>query len=213
MSRGGEVGEVDLWEASPVRIGWGDDWARDAVALLRALFRPGEWVNCGKLWESRRVRRREDWIADWERGEEIPPFVCVNPLRGEGWRCDENLAAYRHALAKLPALPIDLQARFWMGWGLGAVAAVVHSGGKSLHVVLRVDAEGAWAWEREVKEGLFGKRLVPLGVPSSCASPSCLVRLAGAVRQDRRGTPGTRQRLVFVRGALDGWDETGKEWE
>ena len=210
IRRGGEVEECDLWEMSPSRIWWGDEWWRDAVALLHALFLPGEWVNCGKAWETHAVRRREDWVASWKRGEEIPPFVCVNPLRGEGRRGDENLAAFRHAVAKLPALPIDLQARFWAGWGLDSVAAVVHSGGQSLHVVLRVDAAGAREWERDVRDGLFGKRLVPLGVPVSCASPSCLVRLAGAARQDRSGTPGTRQRLVFVRGELGAWGGMGK---
>ena len=195
-----------------MRIDWGDEWWRDAVALLHALFRRGEWVHCGKEGEGHAVRERDEWCARWEQGEEIPPQVCVNPLRGKGRRCAENIAAFRHAVAKVD-VPPDAQARFWTGWGLDAVAAVTHSGDGTLDVVLRVDAANALEWERKVRQELFAKWLFPLGCPVSCSLPFSLARLAGAVRTDRGDPREAQQRLVFVRGDLDGGDDTRNELE
>lgn len=204
---GGGAGEADLWEASPVRIAWGDEFWRDAVALLRALFRPGELVFCGDRY-GRTVRARDEWCERWEGGEPVPPFLCVNPLKPGGGvtsggklspRCDDAVAVFRHAVAEFDGMPLDDQLNFWMGWGLDAVAAITFSGSKSLHAVLRVDAASRGAWDREVRDGLFRRRLVPLGCDRTCANPSRLSRLAGARRPDKGGTV---QKLLYVREPL-----------
>ncbi len=208
VRKGEGAGEAELWEASPVRIDWGDDWRMDACALLRALFLPGELVFCGDTF-GREVRPRDEWISRFMAGNTIPPLFCVNPLKPEGGvttggkpspRCDTAVAVFRHAVAEFDGMPLADQFAFWMGWGLDAVTAVTFSGSKSLHALLRVDAANREEWEKSVKGGLFRRVLVPLGCDRACVNPARLSRLAGARRADKGGAV---QKLLFVRGSLE----------
>ncbi len=207
VRKGEGAGEAELWEASPVRIDWGEDWRMDACALLRALFLPGELVFCGDKF-GREVRPVEEWLERFTAGEQIPPLLCPNPLKAEGGltaggkpspRCDDAVAVFRHCVAEFDGMPLAEQFAFWMGWGLDAVAAVTFSGNKSLHVLLRVDCASREEWNKEVRNGLFRRRLIPLGCDGACANPARLTRLAGA---QRPGKGGTVQKLLFVREAL-----------
>ena len=207
IRRGNGAGETELWEASPVRMGWGDDWRLDAVALLRALFLPRELVFCGDKF-GKTVRERDEWIDRFMGGEPIPPLLCANPLKPGGGmtaggkpspRCDDAVAVFRHAVAEFDGMPLAEQFAFWMGWGLDAVTAVTFSGSKSLHVLLRVEAASREEWGKAVRGGLYARRLIPLGCDGACANPARLTRLAGARRADKGGTV---QKLLFVREGL-----------
>jgi hypothetical protein len=207
IQRGDGAEEVDFWEASPVRITWGEDYWQDAVALLLALFYQDELVYLGDQY-GKTVRKRDDWIADIVAGAPIPPLLCVNPLKHGGGmtagskpspRCDDAVAVFRHAVAEFDGMSLANQFAFWWGWGLGAVSAVTFSGSKSLHVLLRVDCTTRQAWDRDVKNGLFRRRLIPLGCDGACANPARLSRLAGASRADKGGAI---QKLLFVREPL-----------
>ena len=199
--------EAEFWELSPVRIDWGEDWWRDAVAFLHALFRPGELVFAGDKF-GKTVRERDEWCERWQKGEPIPPLLCVNPLKPGGGvtaggkpspRCDDAVAVFRHAVAEFDGMPLAEQFQFWAGWGLGAASAVTFSGSKSLHVLLRVDCADRAEWDRAVKSELFGRKLIPLGCDRTCVNPSRLTRLAGARRADKGGAV---QKLLFVREGL-----------
>lgn len=203
IARGAGLGEVDLWEASPVRLDW-ESGARDAVALLRALFLPGELVFCGDRY-GQTVRPRDAWCERWEQGEPVPPYFIPNPLKRSGGqtldgrpsaRCDDAVAVFRYAVAEMDTLPLPSQFQFWQGWGLDAASAVTHSAGKSLHVLLRVDAADRAEWDAEVAGRLFDRYLVPWGCDKTCKNPSRLSRLAGASRQDKGGA---LQRLLYLR--------------
>lgn len=211
MERGAGAGLVDLWEASPVRIGWGDEWWRDAAAFLHALFRPEELVFCGGEYdkpEVQTVRERDDWCERWARGEPLPEKVCLNPIKPGGgltkagarsFRCDAAIASRRHILAEMDGVPLDKQIEFWWGFGLARAnaAAVVFSGNKSFHVVLRVEAGSAEEWAAKVKGRLF-PMLESLGCDGAVSNPSRLSRLPGAVRRDN----GQIQKLWYVGEAL-----------
>jgi hypothetical protein len=208
IRRGGGAGEAEMWEASPVRMFWGDDWRQDACAVLRALFRPGELVFCGGTHDRDTIRPRDEWIDLFEHGGEIPPFLCVNPLKAEGGttaggtcsrRCDDAVSAFRHAVVEFDGMPLADQFAFWAGWGLDAVTAVTFSGSKSLHALLRVDCKSREEWERDVRGCLFERHLIPLGCDGTCRNPSRLSRLAGARRADKGGAV---QKLWFVREEL-----------
>lgn len=207
VRKGDGAAEVDFWAASPVRIGWGEEWWRDAVALLHALFLPGELVFCGDTF-GKTVRERDDWCERWGHGEPVPPLLCVNPLKPGGGmtaggkpspRCDDAVAVFRHAVAEFDGMPLAEQYAFWWGWGLDAITAVTFSGSKSLHVLLRVDCANRAEWDKAVKGGLFRRRLIPLGCDGACANPARLSRLAGAVRADKGGAI---QKLLYVREGL-----------
>ena len=216
IRRGGGRTEADLWEASPVHPSWEpvEGW-RDACALLRAMFKPGELVACGEIredagkqWWQGQVRPCAEWCGRFRGGEWIPPLVRVNPIKPEGGKtrsgkpsmvCDDAVAVFRHAVVEFDAMPLADQLNFWMGWGLEAVTAITFSGGKSLHAVLRVDVANREEWEREVRGGLYRRRMVPFGCDWQCANPSRGTRLAGARRADKGGAV---QKLLFVREAL-----------
>lgn len=207
IKRGHGAAEVDFWSASPMRIDWGEEWWRDAVALLHALFLPGELVYCGDTF-GRTVRERDDWCERWEKGEPVPPLLCVNPLKPQGGmtaggkpspRCDDAVAVFRHAVAEMDGMPLADQFALWWGWGLDAVSAVTFSGSKSLHVLLRVDAADKKEWDANVRGRLFRRCLIPLGCDGACQNPSRLSRLAGALRADKGGAV---QKLLYVREGL-----------
>ena len=96
-------------------------------------------------------------------------------------------------------MPRADQLNFWLGWGLDTVSAITFSGGKSLHAVLRVDAEDREDWEKNVRGRLFRRTLIPLGCAGACQNPARLSRLAGARRADKGGAV---QKLLFVREEL-----------
>jgi hypothetical protein len=204
---GAEATEADLIAASPVKIDRGDTRRLAACALLKALFCGCELVYCGDQY-GRTVRPRDEWIGRFLAGEPIPPLLCVNPLKAEGGvtaggqpspRCDDAVAVFRHAVVEFDAMPLSDQFRFWKGFGLETVTAITFSAGKSLHALLRVDAVDRAEWNRAVKDGLFRRRLIPLGCDRACVNPARLTRLAGACRPDKGGAV---QKLLFVREEL-----------
>jgi len=207
IKRGAGATEASLLEASPIHITSDDDPRLSTCTLLRALFRPGELVYCGDTF-GKTVRPRDEWIDRFMRGESIPPFLCANPLKAEGGvtaggqpspRCDDAVAVFRHAVVEFDEMPLSDQFRFWKGFGLETVTAITFSAGKSLHALLRVDAVDRAEWDRAVKDGLFRRRLIPLGCDKACVNPARLTRLAGACRPDKGGAV---QKLLFVREEL-----------
>ncbi len=201
----------DIWEASPVQPAWGDGWQGEAIAQLTALFKPGELVFCGDRY-GKEVRPVEEWVARLAKGAKIPPFLCVNPLKQGGGmtaggkpspRCDDAVAVYRHTVAEMDDMPLADQLAFWRGLEFTGVVTLTYSGSKSLHAVLRVDMASREEWNRDIRDGLFSKLLIPLGCDKTCVNPSRLSRLAGSIRADKGGTV---QKLLYCREAL-AWDK------
>lgn len=197
IERAAGLGEADLWEASPLRLTWEPErgWP-DAVAFLRALFKPGELVACGRegRWV---VHSRTEWEGKFRRGVPLPPLVVVNPLRTalprggepEAWG-EETVAEFRQAAVTLEGVSQDRQILFWLGFGLEHVRAVVESGGGPLHAVVRLGKSG-------VGKGI--ETLAALAPERQTGNPLYPVRLAGAVRPDT----GKRQRLLFAGRPLE----------
>ena len=127
-----------------------------------------------------------------------------NPAPGKAdpakltYRGDNCIAAFRYCVVEFDGLPLEDQLRFWMGVNL-PVAALITSGGKSVHGWLRVNVPDAAAWEAQVRP-LYHTRLIPLGVDGACANPARLSRLPGHYREDK----GARQRLLFLDPAAKG---------
>ena len=59
------------------------------------------------------------------------------------------------------------------------VAAVVHSGGKSLHAWVRVNAVDAEAWRRDARDQLFPSVVHSVGSGQSVQEPSKAISAAG----------------------------------
>jgi hypothetical protein len=200
IREGDGAGEVDLWELSPYRIDW-EPGAEDALAVLRVLYEPNEFLFLGDTYGAGDcVRPVADHLRRIEAGEPLPPHVIPNPLDGDehamadgktSRRCDSAVADFRFALVEFDTMPRAEQFAFWfsvLSKNLLPVAALVDSGNKSVHAWLRVSLPDAAAWDRDIRRGLYDPkvgRMTLLGADRANQNPSRLSRLPGHLRADK----------------------------
>ena len=197
-----------LTRLSPVNVaGLGD---RDAArAQLNAMFRPGDLILVGTMKHGvgeRNLRSAREWMVDdgllgWEQVK-VNPFTggaAPGGKRGTTRIGEKCLARHSLMMMEFDALPLADQCRFWAGMILRRmpVVAVVYSGGKSLHGLIRVGAasERVW-WDRcaQAKALYCSDPDAKYRADGQSMRPAVAVRLAGAVRHDT----GHRQRLLYV---------------
>ncbi len=200
IAKGCCYSEADLWESSPIQIDWPVE--DDPRQILQALYSPGNILFIGDRTSTgpSSVQPVESWLAaDPGRW----PFIIPNPLTGldaptigdpgkRTLRGNQNVLVHRYAVVEFDALPRPDQLAFWCGVNL-PVAALIDSGGKSIHGWLKVETSGPSGWDAEVRP-LFKTRLTPLGVDGACANPARLSRLPGHFRTDKQKW----QRLLFL---------------
>ena len=201
IQRGDGAEESDWWEASPIRIDW-EPGPQDALALLRTLYAPGEFVFCGERYGAE-VKTAGDWMGWIEKGSPVPPHWIPNPLTGDehptgsgtlSRRGDSAVASFRFAVAEFDGLSKPAQLAFWWGFRTAPIVALIDSGGKSIHAWLRVDCPDRATWERDVEQVLFGKVLIPLGCDPACRNESRLSRMPGHFRREHNAW----QRLLYL---------------
>ena len=203
IARGDGATESDWFEASPVRIDW-EPGPRDAATLLRVLYRPWEHVFCGERYGGAEdVRTAAEWIGRFDDGRPVPPHFIPNPLTGRehplpggklSKRGDSAVAGFLYAVAEFDGLSKPEQLAFWWGFRSAPITALIDSGGKSIHAILRVDCEIRADWEREIEGKLFPRVLVPLGCDPQCRNEARLSRLPGHYRREK----GAWQRLLYL---------------
>lgn len=203
IARGDGAAEADWHEASPLRLDW-EPGPRDAAALLRVLYRPGERVFCGERYGGGEgVRMAADWIAAFDDGRPVPPHFIPNPLTGKAHpladgklsrRGDSAVAGFLYAVAEFDTMSKADQLAFWWGYRSAPIVALIDTGGKSIHALLRVDAPSREAWERDIEQKLFARVLCPLGCDAACRNESRLSRLPGHFRRERNAW----QRLLYL---------------
>ncbi len=194
-----------LWESSPVRIDWPPE--DDAAHVLRALYNTDEYLFIGTRYQPGIVgdtlRTAGEWLAHFEAGRTSGPHWIPNPLsgqpgptadgEGETLRGDSNVAAWRFVVCEFDGISHAAQAALFLTARL-PLAAVVDSGGESLHGWLRADVADAATWEREIERDLFPRLLEPLGADRACKNDARLSRTPGHLRADT----GNRQRLLYL---------------
>lgn len=204
--------EADLWESSRIRIDWTPE--QDPAVFIGALFDPEDYLFIGDRIEpgiiGKNIRRAADWIKFFQSGGQAGPFIIVNPLSGrpepkktgdgETFRGDSNVSSYRYALAEFDTLSREDQIRFWTSAKL-SIAALVDSGGKSIHAWLRMPSsiKTAADWQTQIKHGLYDKALIPMGVDSACSNPARLARLPGVLRDT-----GRFQKILWLNAEIGG---------
>ena len=203
IARGDGATEADWFEASPVRIDW-EPGARDAIALLRVLYRPWEHVFCGERYGgAESVRTAAEWIARFEDRFPVPPHFIPNTLTGRehplvdgklSKRGDSAVAGFLYAVAEMDGMGRAEQLALWWGFRSAPIVALIDSGGKSVHAILRVECANRDEWEREVEGKLFPRVLVPLGCDPQCRNEARLSRLPGHYRAEK----GAWQRLLYL---------------
>jgi len=200
--------EVDIWEASPIRMDWPPE--EDASYFLSTLYEPGELIFIGEATDAgilaRNIRPAVEWARHFQNGGLTAPHFIINPLtglpgpkktEGESLRADSCIEAFRYALVEFDNIPWEDQLRFWSTAKL-PLRALIDSGGKSIHGLVDVHAiipvDTAQEWEQQVKCGLYDQFLTPMGVDSSCANPARLSRLPGHFRKEKS----KYQRLLWL---------------
>lgn len=144
----------------------------------------------------------------WELGEVVGDWnpkagawIRFNPLDGTGV-ADKNVTAHRFALVESDKIPVERQHAIYRQLEL-PIAALVHSAGKSLHAIVRIDAPDLKEYQRRVDflYQVCGKN--GLSMDRSNKNPSRLSRMPGATRD------GNKQWIVATNIGKSTW----QEWE
>jgi RecA-family ATPase len=130
---------------------------------------------------------------------EAGAWIRFNPLDGQGVKND-NVTDYRFALVESDDMPIDQQNAIMRELEL-PIACLVHSGGKSLHAIVRIDA-GTYDEYRKRVDYLYNVcKKNGLKVDSQNRNPSRLSRMPGVMRN------GQKQFLVDTNIGRESWQE------
>lgn len=138
-------------------------------------------------------------VGDWK--EEAGAWIRFNALDGKGAKND-NVVRFKYALVESDSMAIEDQERLYRELEL-PIAAMVYSGGKSVHAIVKVDAKDRDEYDERV-EKLYGV-LADHGIDidRQNKNPSRLSRMPGATRN------GKRQQLWAVNIGKHSW----AEWE
>ena len=203
---------------------WGEG-AEECARYLTALFADEEivgyvcdsWDNDGrKTPRSRGVYTRTagELVRDLKRygnvamaigayDREAGAWVRFNPLDGEGVG-NADVTEFRYALVESDSMPKEKQWAIIRQLELPC-AAVVDSGGKSVHAIVKVDARDYGEYRERVEALYKVCRDNGLDVDGQNKNPSRLSRLPGFERGDGR------QRLLAVNCGRKSWAEW-MEW-
>lgn len=185
------VGYVtDSWETDP-----------DKEGDIKHLPKRGVWDRtAGELLETLACADElGEVLGDW--APSAGAWIRFNPLDGDGCT-DRNVTAYRYALVESDTISIEQQYTIYRELEL-PIAAMVHSGGKSLHAIVRIDASDLKEYRKRVDFLYDVCKKNGLHIDGQNRNPSRLSRLPGATRN------GEKQWLVATRIGKDTW----AEWE
>ncbi|MFA6714993.1 MAG: AAA family ATPase [Victivallaceae bacterium] len=138
-------------------------------------------------------------IGDWP--EECGAWIRFNPMDGKG-SFDKNVSEYRYALVESDVISIERQYTIIKELEL-PVVALVHSAGKSLHAIVKIEAADYKEYQKRVDFLYDVCKRNGLVIDRQNRNPSRLSRLPGATRN------GKQQRLVDTNIGQDSW----KSWE
>jgi len=206
--KGYRTGEEEIISRSPVAIP-AENW-RQATMFIEHLFKPAELVNLvprhvvrvdGKLVPDGYgdLRMAAKWLALIADRQAVPQseagcWVRANPTDGNGIK-DANMTAFRHTLLEFDELPVESQLAFFAKLRV-PIAALVKSGGKSVHAWVHIGERDLDAYRAQVKN-LYAA-LERFGVDPANKNASRLARMPGARRQDSGARNGGLQRLLYL---------------
>lgn len=200
-----------------------DEWnpVQDLIDYLSTLFDKGDRVSyvtndvwqdadgkwlpskgvydrtAGELIES--LKKHPDdigaTIGDWK--EPAGAWIRFNPVDGAGVKND-NVTAFRFCLVESDTLPIVEQDALFRKLEL-PIAALVHSGGKSLHAIVRIDAADYGEYRRRVEFLYDFLEKHDVVIDKQNRNPSRLSRMPGVTRN------GNRQYLVATNIGRRSW--------
>ena len=136
-------------------------------------------------------------LGDWD--PEVGAWICFNPVDGTG-RKDANVTAYRYALVECDNMELGKQQAIIKQLELPC-AALVYSGGKSVHAIVKVDAPDYAEYRKRVDYLYAACQKNGLTLDQQNRNPSRLSRMPGILRGDKR------QVLLETNIGKSCWDE------
>jgi len=198
------------------------DWEGDLVRYLEALYQPDEYVGyVTDAWHNEEIdkwlptkgvsEKCSDLIARIRRypddlgaaiGDIIPhvgAWIRPNPLDGNGVK-DANVTAFRYALLECDNLDLGIQLSIIRQLELPCVA-ILHSGKKSIHAIVKIDAEDYKQYRERVNRLYEIADRNGFDVDRQNRNPSRLSRMPGIMRD------GKPQYLIGLNQGQPSWDE------
>lgn len=195
------------------------------ITYLETLFEPdenvgyvtGSWEHDGKFLPSKGCYDRTagqlikelyqckgdigSVIGDYN--SEVGAWIRFNPLDGKGVK-NENVTEFRYALVESDTMDISAQKAIITELEL-PVAALVYSGKKSLHAIVKIDASTYEEYKKRVDYlyNVCNKNGLKLDIQNR--NPSRLSRMPGVMRN------GKKQYLLDTNIGKENWNEW-REW-
>ena len=206
----------------------GENWQgwRDLVKYLETLFsseevvgyvvdsweKDGRWIPQGKGPHTEtagdiiaRIEKYKDDLASslGFNNIEAGAWIRFNPLDGEGVSND-NVAEFRYALVESDEMSPSRQMAIMRSLEL-PIAAMVHSGNKSIHAIVHVDAPNYDEYRKRVDFLYQTCRDNGLKLDTQNKNPSRLSRMPGVTRA------GHKQWLIATNLGCESWTDW-REW-
>lgn len=182
--------------------------ADDAINYIKALFKPDEYVGfsfhsfqdkdgkwkpieygdnhrtAGEIVENLKKYKRVDMAISSVDHKEAGAWVRFNPLDGQGAK-NLNVTAFRYTLVESDKMPIGKQLAFIKTLQLPC-AAIVYSGGKSVHAIVHVDADTLKEYQQRVEQLYEICKKNGFEVDTQNKNPSRFSRFPGVMRGDHK---------------------------
>ncbi len=210
---GREIAEPDRWDPRRELIRYLEilfDSTENVGYVTHSFEKDGRYMPTKGVWdrtagqliqELGRCSDMLDVIGDYN--EEAGAWIRFNPLDGKGIR-NENVTDFRYALVESDSVEIEKQNAVIRELEL-PVACLVHSGGRSLHAVVRVDAADYQEYRKRVDYLYSVCNKNGLKIDTQNKNPSRLSRMPGIIRN------GNKQFLVDTNIGKPSWNEW-HEW-
>ena len=202
------------------------DPVREIRTYLEAVFEPEDHVGyITEVWQTEDGafkptkgywdRTQEQLLRDLKKhphdfgavfGDTKPDagaWIRFNPLDGHGCK-NENVTAFRYALVESDSLPIERQLTLIRELELPA-AAIVFSGGKSVHAIIHIDARDETEYRNRVNYLYEVCEKNGFSIDKQNKNPSRMSRMPGVKRGDEK------QYLIATNTGKASWREW-KEW-
>lgn len=199
------------------------DPVNQLIQYLETLFEPGENVGfVTKSWQNEKGKYVPQNKGNWDRtagqliealskcngdigsviGDYDPEggaWIRFNPLDGNGVR-NENVSDFRYALVESDGMEIEKQNAIIRELEL-PIACLVHSGGKSLHAIVKIDAADYSEYRKRVDYLYDVCQKNGIKVDTQNRNPSRLSRMPGIIRGEKK------QFLVDTNIGKESWNE------
>lgn len=199
------------------------DPADELITYLETLFEPDEYVayvtndiwqtddgkyvpskGCYNRTRDQLIEALKKWRDDLTAAIGTPnpeagAWIRFNPVDGKGVK-NENVTRFSYALVESDEMSIDEQETAYRKLEL-PIAALVYSGGKSLHAIVRVDAKDADEYRKRVLYLYDYLEQHGVKVDKQNKNPSRLSRMPGIMRN------GNLQHLIATNIGRKSWND------